>query len=211
MKCSNFFPYGVKLLQMIKREDLQIVGLTAKEILLTLFDATVIPFFEASSMYRKPARKYLNERENEKYDLRQKIYYLKKRGYINSFSQGKEKYLELTPKGLNHVKKMVAYDIKIEKPDKWDQKWRIVMFDISEKKHDERNIFREALLKAGFIQFQKSVFVYPFECTNEISDLSYRLGVSDNVVIMISEIFQGEETIIEEFIDSGIISREDLD
>lgn len=196
---------------MIRREDLEIAKLSLKEILLALFDATVMPFFESSSVYRQSVKGYHHERENERYDLRQKIYYLKKHGYINTFIENKEKFLELTPKGVNHIKKIMAYDIKINKPEIWDRKWRIVIFDVPEKRRDERDILRKAIKKAGFIQVQKSVFVYPYECTNEISDLSERLGISEFVIIMISEIFQGEQNIIEEFIDKKILYREDLE
>lgn len=196
---------------MIKREDLEIAKLSIKEILLTLFDATIVPFFESNSVYRKSTKEYQKERESERYDLRQKIYYLRKHGYINTFTENKEKFLELTPKGLNHIKKIMAYNITINKPENWDKKWRVIIFDVPEKLRDERDIFRRAIKNAGFIQIQKSVHVYPFECTKEISDLSARLGISENVVIMISEIFQGEQNIIEEFIDKNILSRMDLE
>lgn len=196
---------------MIKREDLEISKLGVKEILLRLFDATVVPFFESSPIYRKSAREDRKEREIERYDLRQKIYYLKKQGYINTFTENKEKYLELTPKGLNHIKKVMAYEIKINKPERWDKKWRVIIFDVPEKMRNERDIFRRAIKNTGFIQIQKSVHVYPFECAQEISELSEKLGISEYVVIMISEIFQGEQSIIEEFIDKNILSQADLE
>ncbi|MFA7244109.1 MAG: CRISPR-associated endonuclease Cas2 [Patescibacteria group bacterium] len=195
---------------MLKRESLEIAKLSAKEILLALFDATVMPFFEASPVYRKSAMAAKDEIENSKINLRQKIYYLKKHGYIESFTRDKEKYLEITPRGINHIKKIMTFDIRVKRSEIWDRKWRVVIFDIPEKMRDERDIFRKAIKNAGFIQIQKSVHVYPFECTREISELSERLGVSENVVIMISEIFQGEQNIIEEFIDRGILFKEDL-
>lgn len=195
---------------MIRKEDLEIAKLSLKGILITLFDATVMPFFESSSIYYESAKEHRKFTEKEKNDLRYRIYYLKKRGYINTFTENKEKYLELTPKGLNHIKKLMAYDIKISKPERWDKKWRIVIFDIPEKKREERDIFRKAIKNAGFVLVQKSVHIYPFECTKEISELSARLEISDNVVIMISEIFQGEQNIIEEFIDKKILFKDDL-
>ena len=51
---------------------------------------------------------------------------------------------------------------------KWDKKWRIVIFDIPEKKKKMRDIFRFRLKGLGFLELQRSVFVLPFECHNEL-------------------------------------------
>ncbi len=51
---------------------------------------------------------------------------------------------------------------------KWDKKWRIVMFDIPEILKKVRDTFRYQLKKLGFIELQRSVFILPFECKNEI-------------------------------------------
>ena len=68
-------------------------------------------------------------------------------------------------------KKALAYElsnIKIKKPKKWDGKWRIVMFDIPEKRKKDREGLRYHLKDQGFFEFQKSVFVHPFDCKDEI-------------------------------------------
>ncbi|MDO8569723.1 MAG: CRISPR-associated endonuclease Cas2 [bacterium] len=54
------------------------------------------------------------------------------------------------------------------KKHKWDNKWRIVIFDIPEKKKKIREIFRFRLKGLGFLELQHSVFVLPFECHNEL-------------------------------------------
>ena len=51
---------------------------------------------------------------------------------------------------------------------KWDGKWRIVMSDIPERIKKVREAMRYHLKRLGFIELQHSVFVYPFECQNEI-------------------------------------------
>lgn len=76
--------------------------------------------------------------------------------------------LVLTYKG--HKKALIYKldEMKIERPRKWDKKWRIVLFDIPERNRMIRDIFRFRLKKLGFYEFQKSVFVYPFQCRDEI-------------------------------------------
>lgn len=50
----------------------------------------------------------------------------------------------------------------------WDGKWRIVLFDIPEKIKPARDALRHKLKELGFYELQKSVFVFPFECKDEI-------------------------------------------
>ena len=56
----------------------------------------------------------------------------------------------------------------IPTPQKWDKKWRLVIFDIPEKKRAGRNALRDKLRDCGFKEWQHSVFVYPYPCENEI-------------------------------------------
>jgi DNA-binding transcriptional regulator PaaX len=56
----------------------------------------------------------------------------------------------------------------IIKRENWDGKWRIVIFDIPEKIKKARDALREKLKELGFYELQKSVFVFPYECRDEI-------------------------------------------
>jgi len=74
----------------------------------------------------------------------------------------------LTEKGK---KKVIAFDldnIVIKKPAFWDKKWRVVTFDIPESKRPARNALRQKLNDLGFYSLQKSVFVHPYNCLDEI-------------------------------------------
>ncbi|MEK6872110.1 MAG: hypothetical protein AABX16_04365 [Nanoarchaeota archaeon] len=62
-------------------------------------------------------------------------------------------------------------EIKIKKPKQWDKKWRMVLFDIPSSKKKFRDILRFHLKRLGFYQYQKSVFIHPYECKNEIDFL----------------------------------------
>ncbi len=130
--------------------------------------------------------------------------------YVRVFSEGKEKHVELTPKGLDRILKLSIDNIKISRPKIWDKKWRVVIFDVPEKKHYSRDMLRNRLVNIGFVQIQKSVYVFPFECTNEIAAISTKLLIENNVTIMLSDIIQGEDEIINKFIDNKILSKKDL-
>src|SRR3989338_683821 len=58
--------------------------------------------------------------------------------------------------------------VKIPEMKKWDKQWRIVMFDIPERFKKSRDALALTLKRMEFYRLQKSVFVHPFECENEI-------------------------------------------
>lgn len=75
--------------------------------------------------------------------------------------------LSLTEKGKLKALTYHFEKMKIEKKD-WDGKWRLVSFDIPEKMRLARDAIRNKLKDLGFREFQKSVFVFPYDCENEI-------------------------------------------
>lgn len=73
----------------------------------------------------------------------------------------------LTDKGKT---KAITYrfdEIRVKSKD-WDGKWRIVVFDIPEKLRRGRDALRNKLKEFGFYELQKSVFVFPYQCEDEI-------------------------------------------
>jgi len=79
--------------------------------------------------------------------------------------------LVLTERGKEKVLTYNIDNMEIKKPVRWDGKWRIVLFDIPEKIKKVREAIRGHLKNLGFYEFQKSVFVYPYNCKDEIDYL----------------------------------------
>ncbi len=75
--------------------------------------------------------------------------------------------LFLTKKGKMKALTYHFATMKISK-GKWDGRWRIVVFDIPEKIRNGRDALRAKLFSLGFHEFQKSVFVFPYECKDEV-------------------------------------------
>lgn len=71
--------------------------------------------------------------------------------------------------------------IKIKQPVKWDGFWRMVMFDIPEHKKQARDTFARKLWALGFVALQKSVFVYPYECRDELDFIVEVFGLKPYV------------------------------
>lgn len=79
--------------------------------------------------------------------------------------------LILTQEGEQKALTYNLDEMKITKPVKWDGKWRIALFDIPERARKIRDAFRYHLKQLGFFEFQKSVFVHPYDCKDEIEYL----------------------------------------
>ncbi len=58
--------------------------------------------------------------------------------------------------------------MRLKKPPRWDKKWRVVMFDVPERLKKVRESLRYHFRNLGFRKLQKSVFVHPFPCFDEI-------------------------------------------
>jgi len=74
---------------------------------------------------------------------------------------------------------------KIRRPRKWDKKWRVIIFDIPEKKKKIREQIREILTNAGFRRLQDSVLVYPYDCEDAIGLMKTDFGIGRNLLYMI--------------------------
>lgn len=81
--------------------------------------------------------------------------------------------LVLTPEGKHQAKvlKIMEECINFKKPERWDGKWRIVLFDIPERNRVFRDILRQHLKELDFYKLQHSVFISPYPYEKPILDL----------------------------------------
>lgn len=80
--------------------------------------------------------------------------------------------IRITEEGKKRLLEYSFEDMEIKKPKKWDGKWRIIGFDIPEKYKRAREALRAKLINLGFTRLQKSLFVYPYQCKDEIEFVS---------------------------------------
>ncbi|OGG72563.1 CRISPR-associated endonuclease Cas2 [Candidatus Kaiserbacteria bacterium RIFCSPLOWO2_01_FULL_53_17] len=97
--------------------------------------------------------------------------YLTRKRYVRRRTQGKKVVFELTKRGHAHIihhldRRSLA--APIERPATWDGRWRLILFDIPAEERTKRNAFRSFIRQIGAIMLQKSVWVYPFDCSERI-------------------------------------------
>ncbi len=96
--------------------------------------------------------------------------------------------IRLTKEGRQTFKKIQLENLQITKPPKWDKKWRMVIFDIPEESHKyAREALRGKLKEWEFYQLQKSVWVCPWACENEIRAVAELYDVSPYINIAVAE------------------------
>ena len=71
---------------------------------------------------------------------------------IESVRNGIADKSRLIPKGNNHSETFwLPEELVINKPWRWDKKWRIVIYDIKELKRSTRKQLRKELINLGFV------------------------------------------------------------
>lgn len=98
---------------------------------------------------------------------------------------GKTKVI-LTNTGEKRVKEFCFEQLRIKKAKKWDKKWRVLVYDIPTKPkvyNTAREALRAKIKEIGFVQLQKSVWVCPYECEDEILFLSESYRVTKFIEI----------------------------
>lgn len=119
----------------------------------------------------------------DRYEFYQLIRRLRKEGLIEKekdLDQNKI-ILKLTQKGKNYIQIENALN-----NEKWDGKWRLVIFDIPESKRRLRNTLRQKLKEWGFKYWQKSLWASKKDVTKSLREFIHELGLSDFVLVVVT-------------------------
>lgn len=183
--------------------------LTTRQILLYLVDGlvTIHQPFDYHGMYKKTFNDYFNWREIDKKRFSDNIHRLKHEGIIKIYHSKNSNVIELSGKGKQKVGLLLAEEFEYQYPKIWDKKWRIVIFDIPERKKRNREILRNKLKEIGFIRLQDSVFVFPFDCNEVIDYLRNLLFIRSNVQYIIAETIDTQTDILRIFLENGIVKQ----
>ena len=95
--------------------------------------------------------------------------------------------VKLTNRGKERVIKFSFDLLEIKKPEKWDGKWRIIIFDIPNKYKQAREALRCKIKELGLRQLQKSVWIYPYDCEDEILFVAEAFEVQKYIEIITAE------------------------
>lgn len=175
-------------------ENKIILGPTAQKILVLLLGGLTLGLTTSPSQYFRIIKTMRKDWERiNRYALHRNIKKLYKARLIDAKdNEDGSTTITLTNKGK---KRALTYNIKtiqVTEMKKWDKKWRIVLFDIPEPRKKARDALARTFKNAGFYKFQKSVFVHPFECKNEVDFVIEFFNLRPHVRYVIAEHIDNE-------------------
>lgn len=101
--------------------------------------------------------------------------------------------VKLTEKGKQKVLKYNIGTMKLTKPEKWDRKWRLIIYDISQLRRRQQTALRLMFRQLEFLPLQKSVYLTPFPCEKEVTFLREYFGVGEEVMYLIVEKLENQD------------------
>lgn len=121
-------------------------------------------------------------------------------GYIRFEERRGKRYARITPEGLRYLAlrgHTLAQQVRTKK--RWDRRWRVIIFDIPEKRKTTRDALRSMMRGFQFYLLQGSVWVYPYDCEDEIALAKAELKLGANVIYMIVEKMEQDQHLKEHF------------
>jgi DNA-binding transcriptional regulator PaaX len=112
-------------------------------------------------------------------------------------------HLRLSRKGDKELRALELRDYKIKKPRRWDKKWRVLIFDIPERRKALRDKIRFTLIRMGFERLQDSVWAFPYDCEDVIALLKADFHVGDDMLYMIVDSIERDGRLRQHFKLSG--------
>lgn len=97
-----------------------------------------------------------------------------------------EQIIELTKNGRRRIIKYSLESLSIDKPNAWDGRWRLVMYDVPHRRKQLRDVFRQTLKNLSFYQLQESVWLFPYPCEDQVSFLREYYGVGNEVLYVVA-------------------------
>ncbi len=120
------------------------------------------------------------------------------KGLIVFEERGGKKYARVTETG----EALLALE-QLRKPHKqprrWDGRWRVVIFDIPERRRATRNRLRGFVQEYGFVRLQDSVWAYPYDCEDLVALVKAQCRVGFDVLYMIVERIEHDQYLCKHF------------
>jgi CRISPR-associated endonuclease Cas2 len=107
--------------------------------------------------------------------------------YIKIEKREGRSYVRLTAKGEHFAARMGEGKLVPKKPKHWDKKWRLLIFDIPERRRRTRFLVRQTLMNLGFFRLQDSVWVYPYDCEELIILLKADFKIGKDLLYIIAD------------------------
>lgn len=141
--------------------------------------------------YRKGAR--------FNYQARTALGRLKAKGLITFEERDGKRYARVTEAGEQVLALESMRKGSVKKPKRWDGRWRVVLFDIPERRRGVRDRLRIFMQEYGFVRLQDSAWIYPYDCEDLIALVKANFRIGTDVLYMIVEQLERDKHLREHF------------
>lgn len=179
-----------RVVRRAKRQKIQDIVLTG------LYAVTAVGLAVAAPnavQLLKHVEKYVGPQKRLDRRIAQAMTRLKAKGLISSDK-------ELTAHGKKYAESANAsMRVRPRIPLRWDKKWRIVIFDVWERRRDVRDRLRGLLESNGFVKIQNSVWVYPYPCEKLFAFLRADLRLGLGMLYIVAEEIENDQRLRKHF------------
>ncbi len=135
-----------------------------------------------------------------KYQSKSVLGRLKQKGEIEFEERNGKKYVRLTERGEEALAfSQQKLQLANAKPRKWDRRYRLVMFDVPEKRKKIREHLRFQMREIGFLRIQDSAWLYPYDCEEFMTLLKADLRIGKDVLYAVVEEIENDGWIRKHF------------
>ena len=140
------------------------------------------PFINAA----KEANRNKSQKEWEKFNLwrlRQVVKRMQSSKLVEIKEEKSIPIIKITQKGKQKLLRYKIDEMALDESS-WDGKWRLIIYDVANTKRAHSEMFRTMLNKLKFLKLQRSVYLTPFKCEDEIEYLRLLFGIGNEVQIL---------------------------
>lgn len=120
------------------------------------------------------------------------------KGLVTFVEEDGKRFARITEKG-ERLLQMETERTTLAKKRRWDRRWRIVIFDIPERRKSVRASLRRFMNEYGFVRLQDSVWIYPYDCEDLIALAKANFRIGADVLYMIVERLEHDKHLREHF------------
>lgn len=135
----------------------------------------------------------------DRFRIRRSLNGLERRGFVERKGNGAHERYTLTSQGRNYVSTIMLERLSIPKIAKWDNRWRVLMFDIPEEYAHIRREASAIIREMGMKRIQNSVFASPYPCMKEINLLTKHYNIAQYFVYLETDTISSSEDLLKHF------------
>lgn len=177
----------------------------AKEVLALLGAGSILVLAIAMPGALRVVKEILDKKSSQEWKRYNRWYLartlrrLRKQKIVNFEFDGEKTVVKLTSLGRKKILKYSLEHLEIKRPRFWDRKWRLVIYDVPNSKRRAGDKLNRILSRLGMDRLQKSVFLCPFPCEDEVKFLREYLEIGDNVWLLTVSNFENDGAFKEYF------------